>query len=156
MVKTQACRLLDTIKISYTLHEYDWAEDALDAETVAGKLGISPSRIFKTLVLRGDITGIFLVCIPGDRELNVKAVASVSGNKKARMILVKDLESVTGYVRGGVSPLGGKKKYPVYIDASIQDLHWVSVSAGKRGLQIFLTSLDLIRACDAKLVSVCC
>ncbi|KPV42060.1 Cys-tRNA(Pro) deacylase [Alicyclobacillus ferrooxydans] len=152
--KTTACRILDTLKVSYTLHEYDWDEDALDAITVAQKVGISPSQIFKTLVLRGDKSGILMACIPGDTELNLKALAIASGNKKVEMVPVKEIQALTGYIRGGVSPLGLKKKYPIYLDTSVAGLDPVSISAGKRGMQIFLNGRDLARACDAVLVSI--
>lgn len=152
--KTIACRILDTLKIQYTLHEYVWDEEALDAVTVAEKVGISPSQIFKTLVLRGDKTGVVMVCIPGDKELDLKALANVSGNKKVEMVPVKDLQTLTGYIRGGVSPIGVKKKYPLYIDQSIQGLNPVSISAGKRGIQIFVNGMDLVRACEASLGSI--
>lgn len=154
VTKTIACRILDTLKIQYTLHEYDWDEEALDAVTVAEKVGISPSQIFKTLVLRGDKTGVVMACIPGDKELDLKAVANVSGNKKVEMVPVKDLQTLTGYIRGGVSPIGVKKKYPLYIDESIQGFNLVSISAGKRGVQIFINGIDLVGACEASLGSI--
>ncbi len=154
VTKTIACRILDTLKIQYTLHEYDWDEEALDAVTVAEKVGISPSQIFKTLVLRGDKTGVVMACIPGDKELDLKAVANVSGNKKVEMVPVKDLQTLTGYIRGGVSPIGVKKKYPLYIDESIQGFNSVSISAGKRGVQIFINGIDLVGACEASLGSI--
>jgi Cys-tRNA(Pro)/Cys-tRNA(Cys) deacylase len=154
VTKTIACRILDTLKIKYTLHEYDWDEEALDAVTVAEKVGISPSQIFKTLVLRGDKTGVVMACIPGDKELDLKAVANVSGNKKVEMVPVKDLQTLTGYIRGGVSPIGVKKKYPLYIDESIQGFNPVSISAGKRGIQIFINGIDLVGACEASLGSI--
>ena len=154
VTKTIACRILDTLKIQYTLHEYDWDEEALDAVTVAEKVGISPSQIFKTLVLRGDKTGVVMACIPGDKELDLKAVANVSGNKKVEMVPVKDLQTLTGYIRGGVSPIGVKKKYPLYIDESIQGFNSVSISAGKRGIQILLNGMNLVRVCEASLGSI--
>lgn len=152
--KTIACRILDTLKIRYTLHEYDWDEEALDAMTVAQKVGISSSQIFKTLVLRGDKVGVLMACIPGDKELDLKALANISGNKKVEMVAVKDIQTLTGYIRGGVSPLGVKKNYPLYIDESVRNLDPVSISAGRRGLQIFLNGTDLIHACDANLGAI--
>ncbi len=149
--KTIACRLLDTMKIPYTLHEYDWDEDALDALTVAAKVGIAPEQIFKTLVLRGDKTGVVMAVIPGNKELDLKALAAASGNKRVEMVHVKELQSLTGYIRGGVSPLGGKKHYPIFIDESVKNLNPVSVSAGRRGLQIFLQGTDLVKSCVATL-----
>ncbi|GMA61277.1 hypothetical protein GCM10025859_17170 [Alicyclobacillus fastidiosus] len=107
--KTIACRILDNLRIPYQLHEYDWDEQALDAGTVAEKVGIAPSQIFKTLVLRGDKTGVFMACVPGNQELDLKSTATVSGNKKVEMVPVKELQTLTGYIRGGVSPLGVRK-----------------------------------------------
>ncbi|GIM46430.1 Cys-tRNA(Pro)/Cys-tRNA(Cys) deacylase [Collibacillus ludicampi] len=150
-MKTTACRILDTLKIPYTLHEYDWDEDSLDAVTVAGKLGISPEQIFKTLVVRGDKTGVFMVCIPGNKKLDLKVLATVSKNKKVEMVPVNDLQALTGYIRGGVSPLGVKKRYPIYIDESVEDLDPVIISGGRRGLSISLKGADLVRACKATL-----
>lgn len=152
--KTIACRILDTLKVQYSLHEYDWDEDALDAITAAEKVGIPPSHIFKTLVLHGDKTGVMMACIPGNAELDLKALASISGNKKVEMVHVKELQALTGYIRGGVSPLGVKKKYPLYIDQTIQGLDPVSISAGRRGLQIFLKGADLVRVTGATLGSL--
>jgi Cys-tRNA(Pro)/Cys-tRNA(Cys) deacylase len=152
--KTTACRILDTLKIPYTLHVYDWDEESFDAATVAAKVGIPSSQIFKTLVLRGDKTGVLMACIPGNKELDLKVLAAVSGNKKVEMVPVKDLQTLTGYIRGGVSPLGVKKKYPLYIDESIQGLDPVSISAGRRGLQIFMNGADLVHACEATLCAI--
>ncbi|WEG11485.1 Cys-tRNA(Pro) deacylase [Pullulanibacillus sp. KACC 23026] len=143
--KTNACRVLDKNHIAYSLHEYEWKEEELDAVTVAAKLGLFPSHIFKTLVLRGDKTGILMACIPGDKELDLKALANFSGNKKVEMVAVKEIQGLTGYIRGGVSPLGVKKAYPLYLDQSIEPLDPISISAGKRGQQIFLKGVDLIK-----------
>lgn len=152
--KTIACRLLDSLKIPYTVHAYEWDEEALDALTVAAKVGIAPHRIFKTLVLRADKTGVLLACLPGNRELDLKALASASGNKHVEMVPLKDVQSLTGYVRGGVSPLGMKKPYPVYMDLSVTDLEEVSISAGKRCLQIFLKGHDLLKATAAHVAAI--
>jgi len=142
--KTNACRVLDQAKISYSIHEYEWNEEALDAITVAGKIGLPPEQIFKTLVIKGDKTGIVMACVPGDKELDFKALAALSGNKKVEMVPVKDIQGLTGYIRGGVSPLGVKKTYPLYLHESILELDPVSISAGKRGVQIFLKGSDLV------------
>ncbi|MFS0840300.1 Cys-tRNA(Pro) deacylase [Paenibacillus sp. 1P03SA] len=147
--KTNACRMLDKLAVPYTLHEYEWDEDQLDAGTVAGKVGIGIGSLYKTLVLRGDKTGVLLACIPGDKELHLKALASVSGNKKVDMVPVKELQALTGYIRGGVSPLGAKKNYPLYLERAALDTEPVSISAGRRGLQIFLSGRDLAAAADA-------
>ncbi|MDQ1912879.1 Cys-tRNA(Pro) deacylase [Paenibacillus sp. GD4] len=147
--KTNACRMLDAAGIHYTLHEYEWDEEQLDALSVASKVGINSSQIFKTLVLRGDKTGILVACLPGDRELNARRLASLSGNKKVEMVQVKELQQLTGYIRGGVSPLGMKKKYPLYLDDTAISLNPVSISAGRRGLQIFMSGADLAKAAEA-------
>lgn len=146
--KTNACRILDKLQILYSLHPYEWDEDHLDTATVAARVGIAEEHMYKTLVLRGDKTGILIACIPGHLELNLKELASISGNKKVEMIPVKDIQNVTGYIRGGVSPLGMKKKYPLYIDTSVVSLDQVSISAGRRGLQIFLKGSDLVTASE--------
>lgn len=143
--KTNACRVLDTEKVAYTIHEYDWDEEALDAVTVAGKIGLPPSNIFKTLVLRGDKTGILMACVPGNKELDLKALAALSKNKKVELVSVKEIQGLTGYIRGGVSPLGVKKSYPLFLDSTIRECDPVSISAGKRGLQIFLNGQDLVK-----------
>lgn len=149
--KTMACRLLDTLKISYTLREYRWTEDALDAATVAGKIGLPPRQVIKTLVLRGDRTGVLMACLPADRELDLKALASCSGNKKVQPVTVKELPALTGYVRGGVSPLGTSRTYPLYVDVGIEEIPVASISAGRRGLQILLLGSDLMKACGGRL-----
>ncbi|MCZ8518850.1 MULTISPECIES: Cys-tRNA(Pro) deacylase [Paenibacillus] len=153
--KTNACRLLDQLGVAYTLHEYEWDEDQLDAGTVAGKVGLPAGQLFKTLVLRGDKTGVLLVCIPGDRELDLKRTAAVSGNKKVEMVAVKDIQGLTGYIRGGVSPLGIKKAYPLYLDQSALGLNPVSISGGRRGLQIFLGGEALAQASRAVVCELC-
>lgn len=152
--KTNACRILDSLHISYTLHEYEWDENQLDAITVAEKVGVMPHQMYKTLVLRGDKTGIIAASIPGDKEINLKKLAMESGNKKVEMVPVKEIQTLTGYIRGGVSPLGMKKKYPFYLDITITGVNPVSISAGKRGLQIFLKGKDLVTASEALLVDI--
>ncbi|MGG1553840.1 Cys-tRNA(Pro) deacylase [Paenibacillus ferrarius] len=152
--KTNACRILDGFRIPYTLHEYGWDEDQLDVATVAEKVGLAPGQLFKTLILKGDKTGVLAACIPGDHELNLKSLAAVSGNKKVEMVPVKDIQSLTGYIRGGVSPLGMKKKYPLYLHESVTGMELVSISGGRRGLQIFLRGEDLAAAAEGKLVHI--
>jgi len=153
-IKTNACRKLDSLHIPYTLHEYEWDEEHLDVATVADKVGLMPSQLFKTLVLRGDKTGVLAACIPGDLELNLKSLAAVSGNKKVEMVPVKEIQTLTGYIRGGVSPLGMKKKYPFYLHSSIQGMDLVSISGGRRGLQIFLRGNDLAAASEGQLAAI--
>lgn len=155
MNKTIAARMLDQMKIPYELREYEWNEEELDAVTVARKVGLPPEQVFKTLVTRGDKTGVLVACIPGDAELDLKALATVSGNKKAEMVSVKEIQGLTGYIRGGVSPLGMKKTYPFYLDETAEIIDVISISAGQRGLQILLSGADLVRATKAQLAALC-
>lgn len=147
--KTNAVRLLDQMKMTYELKEYEVDESDLSAGTVAHKIGMPLEHVYKTLVVRGDKTGVMLACIPGGDELNVKALASLSGNKKAEVVPLKEVQPLTGYIRGGVSPIGTKKKYPIYTDEAIRDLDRVSLSAGIRGCQMILTPDDFLRATNA-------
>ena len=153
-MKTIAARMLDQLKIVYELRAYEVNEDELDAVTVARKVNMPPEATFKTLVARGDKTGVVMACVPADCELDLKKFAAVTGNKKIELVAVKELQGLTGYIRGGVSPLGTKKKFPLYLDetAILHDL--VSVSAGQRGLQMILAPLDLQRAADANLADL--
>lgn len=150
-MKTNAARILDGLHIEYTIREYEVDENDLSAENVAAKVGMPPAQVFKTLVARGDKTGILLVCIPGNAELDLKALAAFSSNKKVEMVPLKEVQPLTGYIRGGVSPIGTKKRYPVYLDASISDWPVISLSAGARGYQLLLAPDDLIRAVNAGL-----
>lgn len=154
-MKTIAARILDQAKIRYELREYDWNEDELDAVTVARKVGLPPEQVFKTLVVRGDRTGVQVACIPGNAELDLKQLAVVSGNKKVEMVPVKEIQGLTGYIRGGVSPLGMKKEYPFFADETAEILDLISVSAGQRGLQMLLSGPDLIRVTKAHLAALC-
>jgi len=148
-MKTIAARMLDQLKIDYELRAYDVSEDELDAVSVARKVNMPPEATFKTLVARGDKTGVILACVPADAELDFKKLAAATGDKKVEMVAVKEIQSLTGYIRGGVSPLGSKKKYPLYLDLSALDHERVSVSAGRRGLQMILAPRDLQRAANA-------
>lgn len=152
--KTNACRLLDKHKIAYTLHEYEVDEDNLNAMHVAEQINLPGEQVFKTLVLHGDKTGILMACIPAHKELQLKALATVSRNKKVEMVPMKDILGLTGYIRGGVSPMGTKKNYPLFIDETAANLDPISVSAGKRGLQIFLKGTDLIEVTQATLAAI--
>ena len=125
-------------------------ENDLSALSVGIKLGQEVDRIFKTLVLLGDKTGIIVACVPGDAELDLKSLAKLSGNKKVNMINMKDLQKTTGYIRGGCSPLGMKKNYPTYIDESALKFETIYVSAGVRGQQLELAPGDLIKAAAMK------
>lgn len=149
MKKTNAARLLDNLKISYQLQEYPVDENDLSAENVAHKIGFPLDQVFKTLVARGDKNGVLMACIPGGAELDLKKLASISGNKKVELVSLKEVQPLTGYIRGGVSPLGAKKKYPVYLNQSALEFGVIAVSAGVRGGQLLLNPNDLIKAAEA-------
>ncbi|MFA0889077.1 MAG: Cys-tRNA(Pro) deacylase [Synergistales bacterium] len=149
MKKTNAARQLDRLGLPYRLVEYAFDENDLGAVAVAEKVGIPLERVFKTLVVRGDKTGVFLAVVPGDAELDLKSAAELTGNKRCEPVHLKEVLPLTGYQRGGVSPLGAKKNFPVIIDLSAFDHVEISVSAGLRGLQMFLNPEDLVCACKA-------
>jgi len=145
MSKTNAIKILESNKIEYETVSYQVDETDLSGETVASKIGINAETVFKTLVCIGDINGYAVFCIPVTRELNLKKSASLSGNKKIEMIKLKNLFTLTGYIRGGCSPIGMKKKIPTYIDETAQLFDKIFVSAGIRGLQIKLFPDDLLK-----------
>lgn len=142
--KTNAARLLDKAKISYELIAYEVDENDLSAVHVAAQLNQAVECVFKTLVLKGDKTGYFVCIIPGSEELDLKKAAKISGNKSCDMIPMKDLLSITGYIRGACSPVGMKKHFPTFIHDSCRNSEKIYVSAGKRGLQLHLVPQDLI------------
>lgn len=142
--KTNAARLLDKAAIEYELIPYEVDEEDLSAVHVAEQLGEPVEKVFKTLVLKGDKSGYFVCVIPGADELDLKIAAKVSGNKKCDLIPMKDLLSVTGYIRGACSPIGMKKHFPTYIHHSCKTFDKIYVSAGKRGLQLYLAPEDLM------------
>lgn len=148
--KTNAARLLDKAGIIYELIPYEVNENDLAATHVAEQLGEDIAQVFKTLVLRGDKTGIFVCVIPGDHEVDLKLAAKASGNKKAEMIGMKELLPVTGYIRGGCSPIGMKKDFPVFFHTTCMDFSCIYISAGVRGLQIKATPADLVNFTGAK------
>lgn len=148
-MKTIAARMLDQLKIAYELRAYEVNEDELDAISVARKVAMPPEATFKTLVARGDKSGVVMACLPGNAELDLKKLASVTGNKKLELVPVKEIQSLTGYIRGGVSPLGSRKKYPLFLDRSALDHERISISAGQRGLQMILAPSDLQQATQA-------
>lgn len=152
--KTNAARLLDKMGLKYELIPYAVDEDNLAADHVAAELGEKIEQVFKTLVLRGDKTGIFVCVIPGDKEVNLKAAAKISGNKSAAMLHVKELLPTTGYIRGGCSPIGMKKHFPTFLHGSCLSYDYIYVSAGMRGLQIKIAPDDLIKAADATLADI--
>jgi len=154
MKKTNAARILDRLKIDYELIEYTVDEADLSAIHLAKTDGIPISKVYKTLVLEGDKTGYFVCVIPGGEEIDLKKAAVVSSNKKVAMLKMKDLEPLTGYIRGGCSPLGMKKNFPVYIDTTALDHEYIYISAGVRGMQIKLPPAGLILACRANEASL--
>lgn len=149
MKKTNAARLLDSLGITYELLEYHVDEEDLSAEHVALELNLPAEQVFKTMVLRGERSGVFVCCIPGSEELNLKGVARITANKKVDLVSTKEIVGLTGYVRGGCSPLAMKKQYPTFLDASALSFDFIVVSAGVRGGQIRLAPQDLIIASKA-------
>jgi Cys-tRNA(Pro)/Cys-tRNA(Cys) deacylase len=152
--KTNAARLLDQLAIRYELREYEVDPEDLAAETVAAKIGFPPEQVFKTLVARGDRNGICMAVIPGNAELDLKALATASGDRRIQLIPVKELQGLTGYIRGGVTALAGKKDYPIYADETIELFDTISISAGVRGLQILIAPDDYLRATKARLAAL--
>jgi Cys-tRNA(Pro)/Cys-tRNA(Cys) deacylase len=152
--KTNAARLLDQMEIHYELREYEVDPDDLAAETVAAKIGLPPEQVFKTLVARGDRNGIVMAVIPGDQELNLKALAAAAEERKIQLVPVKELQSLTGYIRGGVTALAAKRDFPVYVDETIELFDVVSTSAGIRGVQILINPADYLRATNGQLAAL--
>ena len=151
MKKTNAARLLDAAGIAYELLEYAVDENDLSAPHVAEQVGLPAGQVFKTLVARGDRTGVLLAVIPGDAELNVKALAAASGNKKVELVSLKEVLGLTGYIRGGVTAIGTKKPYPVFLDIASGNWPRISISAGVRGCQMLVKPDDFIRVVEATL-----
>jgi len=154
VVKTNAAQVLDKLGIKYELREYEVDPDDLSAVSVAAKVGLPPEQLFKTLAVRGDRNGICLAAIPGNAELDFNALARWTGDRKIDMVPLKEVQAVTGYIRGGVTALACRKDYPVYIDELAQICDVISVSAGIRGLQILLAPEDYIRAVKARVVAI--
>ena len=149
-MKTNAARILDGLGIRYSLREYEVDEKDLSAESVAHKVGLPAEQVFKTLVCRGDKHGVCLAVVPADAELDLKALARTSGDKSIDTVSLKEVQPLTGYIRGGVTALGCKRDYPVYIDETVELFDVISVSAGVRGTQLFLAPADYLRATKAK------
>jgi len=149
MKKTNAARILDSKSIDYELVEYEVDENDLSATALAKNIGQDIEQIFKTLVLRGDKNGVFVCVIPGNTEVDLKKAAKTSGNKNCAMVHQKELLPLTGYIRGGCSPIGMKKPFPTYIDETCQLLDHIFVSAGQRGLQFKINPEDLIKVTGA-------
>ena len=152
--KTNAARLLDKAGVAYRLIPYEFDKNDLAAQHVADSLGQDIAQVFKTLVLHGDRTGYIVCVVPGNAEVDLKALAKVSGNKKVEMIPMKDLLGVTGYIRGGCSPVGMKKRFPTYFHSTATDFELIYVSAGVRGLQLEISPVDLIAAVSGTVADV--
>ncbi len=148
--KTNAARILDELALPYELASYEVDEENLSAVHAAASVGENIEQVYKTLVLKGDKTGFFVCVIPGGKELDLKAAARASGNKSCEMLHVKDLMPVTGYIRGGCSPLGMKKHFPTFVEQSCLNWGFIYVSAGKRGLQLKIKPQDLLKAAAAQ------
>lgn len=149
-MKTNAARLLDTLGIKYELREYEVDPEDLSAETVAAKVGLPAEQVFKTLVARGDRTGVLMAVVAGDAELDLKALAKLSGDRKVDTVSLKELQPLTGFIRGGVTAIGGKKEYPVFADETVELFDVISVSAGVRGTQIIIAPADYLKVTKAK------
>jgi Cys-tRNA(Pro)/Cys-tRNA(Cys) deacylase len=149
-VKTNAARILESAGIPFELREYAVDQEDLSAPHVARAIGMPPEQVFKTLVARGDRTGVLMACIPGNAELDLKALAAASGNKKVDLVPLKEVLPLTGYIRGGVSPVGARKPYPLYLDETADLWDVISVSAGVRGCQMLVAPADLARAAGAQ------
>jgi len=153
-MKTNATRILDSMGIRYQLVEYEVDPNDLSAETVARKVGLPPEQVFKTLVVCGDRGGVYLAVIPGNQELDAKALARLTGDRHIEMAPLKEVQNLTGYIRGGVTVLGCKRQYPVWADETIELFDVISVSAGVRGTQILLSPADYLRATKAVVGSI--
>ena len=154
--KTNAARLLDRAKIAYELVPYQVDENNLAATHVAESLGEPIERVYKTLVLSGDRNGYFVCVVQGDKEVNLKAAAKVSGNKSAEMIPMKELLPTTGYIRGGCTPIGMKKRFPTFIDSTVLQYDHIFISAGVRGLQLKINPTELIAYIEAQVADIEC
>ena len=148
-MKTNATRILDRLGIAYTLRDYEVDPEDLSAETVAEKVGFPSEQVFKTLVVRGDRGGVYFAVIPGNSELDPKALARLTGDRRIEMAPLKEVQNLTGYIRGGVTALGAKKDYPVYADETIELFDEISISAGVRGTQVILAPSLYLRAVNA-------
>ena len=148
--KTNVARLLDKAKVSYELIPYEVDESDLSAVHVAASMGENVEQVFKTIVLHGEKSGYFVCVVPGDQEIDLKRAAKVSGNKKCELLPMKELLPVTGYIRGGCSPIRMKKHFPTYIHHTAEQYPYIYISAGQRGLQIKLDPADLLREARAE------
>ena len=155
MKKTNAIRLLAQKQITHRLLPYTYDADHLDVSTIAQAMGLPVALLYKTLVAKGDKTGVIVALVPGDKQLDYKALAKISGNKKVALVQVKDLLKLTGYIRGGCSPLGMKKDYPVYLDQSAELHEEIYINAGQRGMMIGIAPAHLIKISNAIIASIC-
>jgi len=149
-MKTNAVRLLERLGVPYELRDYEVSLDDLSAETVARKVGLPPEQVFKTLVARGDRTGVLLAVVPGDSTVDLKALAHLAGDRRIELVPLKEVQPLTGYVRGGVTALACKKQYPVFVDETVELFDVISVSAGARGTQLLVSPADYLRATGAR------
>jgi Cys-tRNA(Pro)/Cys-tRNA(Cys) deacylase len=147
--KTNAMRILDTLGIDYEIRQYEVDPDDLRAERIAADIGLPPEQVFKTLMARGDRHGVLLAVVPADAEVDFKALARQSNNRTVELVALKEVQPLTGYIRGGVTALAAKRDYPVYVDEQIDVCNVVAVSAGVRGMQMLLAPDDYIRATHA-------
>lgn len=154
MTKTNAARILDNLGVTYELRSYEVDPEDLSAVRVAAKVGLPPEQVFKTLVARGDRNGICLALVPGDEQLDLKALARATGDRRSELVALREVLPLTGYVRGGVTALACKKDYPVLIDESAQLFDQISISAGTRGLQILLHPDDYARAVHGRFAAL--
>lgn len=153
-MKTNAVRQLESLAISYELRDYEVDPDDLAAESVARKVGMPPEQVFKTLVARGDRHGVCFAVVPGNFELDLKALAKATGDRKCEVVSLKEVQPLTGYIRGGVTVLAAKKAYPALLDSSAKQFPVIAVSAGVRGTQIVLSPADYVKATGARVAEI--
>ena len=153
-MKTNAARLLDSLGIRYELRDYDPGDEHITAEEVASRVGLPAEQVFKTLVARGDRTGVLFAVVPGSAELDLKGLAKATGDRKCETVHLKEVTPLTGYVRGGVTALAAKKEYPTFVDETMELFDVISVSAGVRGTQILVAPADYLRATKAKVGAI--
>ena len=149
-MKTNAARQLDRLGIKYELRDYEVDPEHLEAELVADKIGMPYEKVFKTLLVRGDVNGLCMAVVPANAEVNLKALAEATGDRKMHMVPLKEVQPLTGYIRGGVTALAAKKVYPVYADETMELFDVISISAGVRGAQLIVAPSDYLRAVNAK------
>ena len=154
MNKTNAARALDRLGVQYELREYEVDPEPLDAETVAQKIGLPPEQVFKTLVARGDRNGVCLAVVPANTELDEKALARATGDRRIELVPLKEVQPLTGYIRGGVTALAGKREYPVFVDGTVELFEVIAVSAGMRGMQIVLAPADYLAAVSGTVAEI--